>query len=107
MGRSPLWSVPPASVFHWREWDQEFVVYHQQSGDTHRLNRLGARLLTLLIERPRTAAELMAEISDDFGPAQGLDSPSAVEALLLRLADLGLIESRYDDPPDAGAAGSR
>jgi PqqD family protein of HPr-rel-A system len=107
MGRSPLWSVPSAWVLHWREWDHEFVVYHQQSGDTHRLNSTGARVLRLLTQRPMTTDDVTANVAADMGPAEGSDPRAVAEELLNRLADLGLITSNHGNPPDAGAAGPR
>lgn len=106
MGPSPVWRVPPAAILHWREWDREFVVYHEQSGDTHRLNEVGARVLKLLVEAPATAVDLLARIAADSA-APGAVPASVVDSLLVRFNDLGLIEPHDDHPAGTAASGPR
>ena len=94
-----LWRVPHSSALRWREWDGEFVVYHEPSGDTHRLNALAARVLHLLIAEGLSQATLTARLlrSDSAQTPELRDcvEPTAVVAdLLNRLAELGLIEAR-------------
>ena len=48
---SAAWRVSSGSTFRWRQWDDEFVLYHDESGDTHRLNALSARALEHLGRR--------------------------------------------------------
>ena len=62
----PQWRVVPGSRFRWREWDGEFVLYHENSGDTHRLNALGARALAMLGASPVGTAELSERLAHDF-----------------------------------------
>lgn len=101
-----MWRVPPAATLHWRDWDDESVVFHEQSGDTHRLNRVGASVLRLLATMPMTAADLVRRLSDgsagDHVPTQPL-----IDDLLTRLSDVGLVESLNDDPARAAAPGTR
>jgi PqqD family protein of HPr-rel-A system len=95
MGPSPNWRVPPDSVFHWREWDAEYVVYHENSGDTHRLNAVGARALKCLIDRPMAVPELTGRVADELGLARSADFSATIDDLLARLRDLGLIEPAH------------
>jgi len=88
----PAWRVPAHSRFHWRCWDDEHVVYHVNSGDTHRLNAAGARALHLLINAPRTASELAESLRDQFpGEAEAVVLVTVGE-LVHRLERLGLVE---------------
>jgi PqqD family protein of HPr-rel-A system len=100
MGHSPTWRVPSDSVFHWRNWDDEFVVYHENSGDTHRLNALGAGALRQLCDRPCSAPELVTRLALEFGVPADASLHATVDTLLTELQDLGLVESG----PDAGPA---
>jgi PqqD family protein of HPr-rel-A system len=89
---SPAWRVPAHSRFHWRSWDDEYVVYHVNSGDTHRLNAAGARALHLLIAAPRTAAELAECLRDAFPGEADIPVLETVGELVQRLERLGLVE---------------
>ena len=94
-----LWRVPHASALHWREWDGEFVVYHEPSGDTHRLNTLAARVLHLLIAEEMSQETLTARLVGNDGEQtpdlrDGEEPRAVLVDLLHRLAELGLIEAR-------------
>jgi PqqD family protein of HPr-rel-A system len=107
MGPTPNWRVLPNSVLHWREWDSEFVVYHENSGDTHRLNAVGACALQRLSEQPLTAMALVSRLSGQF-ELSGPDLAAVVDDLLARFHDLGLIEPEpQHDASDAVAPGTR
>ena len=103
MGGS-VWRVPTGRELRWRSWDGEQLVYHVNSGDTHRLNAVGASILqaidsagietTQLVDR--VAAELQVDRRTLIGP---------VAELLARFEDLGLIESV--DEPGARSRASR
>ena len=89
---SPAWRVPTHLSFHWRSWDNEYVVYHVNSGDTHRLNAAGARALRLLVESPRTTHELAECLGDEFPGDAGEPILATVEELVRRFEQLGLVE---------------
>jgi PqqD family protein of HPr-rel-A system len=91
--------VVPGSSFRWRHWDDEFVLYHEQSGDTHLLNPLAARALEFLNRTPLSADDLAGRLAAAFelDAVPKLDLASAVTQLLARFSDLGLIEPA-DDP---------
>ncbi len=105
MGPTPNWQVPRDSVLHWREWDSEFVVFHENSGDTHRLNAVGACALRHLSERSMTAPALVDRLSGQF-ELSAPDLTAAVDDLLARFHELGLIEPQHD-PSNAAAPGTR
>jgi PqqD family protein of HPr-rel-A system len=101
MGQPPTWHVPPDSVFHWRNWDDEFVLYHENSGDTHRLNALGASALRQLCDRPCSAPELVARLALEFGVPADASLHATVDTLLTQLQDLGLVETHSNAGPSA------
>ena len=89
---SAMWRVPHASKLHWRQWDQEFVVYHEGSGDTHRLNELAARALQTLCADALSVEALANRLAQDVPvPPDGTPSTTLAE-LLGQLLELGLIE---------------
>jgi PqqD family protein of HPr-rel-A system len=92
--------------FRWRNWDDEYVLYHEESGDTHRLNPLGARVLQRIAETPIDARTLQADLASEFA----IEDPAAVEARLTELINHqhahGLIE-HTDDFRNAGPVGAR
>jgi PqqD family protein of HPr-rel-A system len=99
-----MWRVPAGRELRWRSWDGEHLVYHANSGDTHRLNAVGASVLRAIegsgVETgqlvDRVAADLQVERSTLIGP---------IAELLARFEDLGLIESI--DEPGSRSHGSR
>jgi PqqD family protein of HPr-rel-A system len=89
----------------WRAWDGDFVVYHEQSGDTHFLNTLGARALERLGTCPMAVPELARALADEFGAASTEEESVAAAAdLVARFAELGLIERSEDRNDDAEPA---
>ena len=92
MAVSPAWRVPAHSLFLWRVWDEEHVLYHVNSGDTHRLNAVGARALHLLVAGPLTSAELAAQLTSEFTGEPDAAMLATAEDLVERLRTLGLVE---------------
>jgi PqqD family protein of HPr-rel-A system len=100
----PQWRTVPGSLFRWREWDGEFVLYHESSGDTHRLNPLGARAVMLLLASAAGVGELSGRLATEFALEGDAELTVSVDRLLLHLYGLGLIEPvAIDDgrKPDA------
>lgn len=59
---SAVWHLAPDAQLLLRYWDDECVLYHGASGDTHRLPELVGRLLERLGEAPATIPELAEAI---------------------------------------------
>jgi PqqD family protein of HPr-rel-A system len=72
-----------------RSWDDEHVLFHPGSGDTHLLDDDALRVLAALRAGPATAAQLAARLAPD-------QEAPAIAALALSLAAdlaaLGLLE---------------
>ena len=88
----PHWRIVPGSRFRWREWDGEFVLYHENSGDTHRLNPLGARAVRLLLASAASARELTGRIAAESPMDGNATLESSIDQLLVHLHALGLVE---------------
>lgn len=68
------WAVVPDAQLRLRYWDEECVLYHGSSGDTHRLPELVGRLLEHLLVAPATLFELSEAINlheEDVATALG------------------------------------
>jgi PqqD family protein of HPr-rel-A system len=91
-----MWRVPAGRELRWRSWDGEELVYHANSGDTHRLNAVGAAVLRA-IDGPALGTP---DLVDRVAAALAVDRNTLiapVAELLARFEDLGLIES-VDEP---------
>lgn len=90
------WRVQDSSSLCWRAWDEERVVFHPASGDTHLLDPFTAEVLRALEDCPATASELTRL----FAPAcDGVDEfalRERIQNLLARFHDLGLIEPTHE-----------
>jgi PqqD family protein of HPr-rel-A system len=74
----------PASVLHWRQWDDEYVVFNEVAGQTHVLDTLTACAL-LCIESGAT--DLPALVSDVITHTE-LSADSVTKALPFVLEQL-------------------
>ncbi len=88
----PRYHVPDDCLI-WREWDDEHVVYHRASGETHLLNAVAAATLRALERSSLTLDELCERIASEFRA----DAPEAYGASLANLLayfdDLGLVRT--------------
>ena len=52
------WKIAPDACLRFAEWDNEFVVYNEFSGDTHLLDTTAAHILFRLKQEPLDAVAL-------------------------------------------------
>lgn len=80
---SPSWRVAADAELQLRYWDDECVMFHGASGDTHRIGQAVGEMLEHLLRAPASIPELAEAINlheDD------------VTAALQELARLGITE---------------
>ena len=53
MDHQICWRPLRPDALCWREWDDEFVVYNDDTGSTHHLNALGGEVMLALIRLTR------------------------------------------------------
>lgn len=75
-----MWRVTPGQALRRREWQGEYVLYNDISGDTHLLGADAVDLLLALRQTPAAGGSL--------GAARDSDAPSLLE----QLQALALIE---------------
>jgi PqqD family protein of HPr-rel-A system len=90
-GMRRTWRVTPGQTLHWREWDDEVVLYNDLSGSTHLLDGAALDLLQTLLIRPADAGMLAVELADRFD-AGGADLAAAIDDMLSALGRLDLVE---------------
>jgi PqqD family protein of HPr-rel-A system len=77
----------------WRFWDDEFVVYHPASGNTHWLNVAAAEVLKLLESAPASTSQMVTQLTAAFEAPADQQLWDHVERLCAELDQLGLIEA--------------
>lgn len=88
----PRWKVPGSSGLCWRAWDDEHIVFHPASGDTHLLNAFTAEVLHALEECPATGSELAQLLAPACGAEDDAAIREQIDNVLARFHELGLIE---------------
>jgi len=86
------WRAITGFDLHWRCWDNECVVFHSGTGDTHLLNYLAAEALQALQENPHTLMELTVRAARVSGVASNEELSQSMAELLNNMYRLGLIE---------------
>jgi PqqD family protein of HPr-rel-A system len=82
-----------SSQLLWRTWeDDEAVVYHIPSGDTHLLNLVAAEALRALEQGPLDCPELAERIAPSLACVPDDDFLHHLEKLMAEFGELGLIE---------------
>ena len=89
---SPSWQPSAPDLLAVREWDDEFVVYNEATGDTHHLGTLAGALLLTLLDHPDGIAEqaLVAETMRHVVVPDGTALHAEIGQVLARLAELRL-----------------
>jgi PqqD family protein of HPr-rel-A system len=89
---APRWRVPTGFSLHWQSWDDEFVVYHSGSGDTHLLDVVAAEALQSLQKKPANLSELARKVSASLEIKLDDKLSAYLERLLSDFHRLGLVE---------------
>ncbi|HZV66180.1 MAG TPA: HPr-rel-A system PqqD family peptide chaperone [Telluria sp.] len=85
-----MWRLTPGQALACREWQGEYVLYNDLSGDTHLLAEDAVLLLLAVQRMPQDAAALAANLNADY-PEANL-SADEVAVLLAQLQSLSLVE---------------
>lgn len=86
------WRVRPLCKFHWRQFGDDWVVYDEGSGDTHRLDAVSAVALMCLAEAPLGEGELTQQVAAETDLPEGEELSHAVASVIERFSGMGLIE---------------
>lgn len=87
-----MWRITPGQTLRFRQFDDEFVLYNDLSGDTHLLGDSAMHILSVLQRGPASRAALAASLGAALDclsdPAFGAEA----DALLAQLAGFFLID---------------
>lgn len=86
------WRAVPQSELDWAQWGGDFAVFHRSSGLTHFVNASTALLLKEILVEPQSAGSASRTLAARQGVAADDEFSRQVHGLLLRLAELGLVE---------------
>lgn len=95
MAASETWSLRPGQTLQHRQWDGEFVLYNDLSGDTHLLGDAAIVLLQALRTGPATRATLVAVLENEFEAGaddETLDFAAETDSLLDHMKRLFLVD---------------
>jgi PqqD family protein of HPr-rel-A system len=76
-----------------RELDDEAIVFEPVSWDAHLLNPAAHAVLALLLDGPRSEAEIVAFLADALQPSERPAAPDHARRLLGELQSLRLIHA--------------
>jgi PqqD family protein of HPr-rel-A system len=88
------WKVTAPTLLCWTQFGDKWAVYHRPSGKTHFINAATARLLRELLLCPLTVDEILPALLAAASPTEQEEILGTTGELLLRLEELGLVESR-------------
>ncbi|KQP20934.1 hypothetical protein [Pseudorhodoferax sp. Leaf265] len=87
------WQLNELAVLHWRQWQDEWVIFDESSGQTLVADALMAASLMALEEGALSLTELEAQVRDDLQwPASEMLAPRIVTGLEF-LSGLGLVRA--------------
>jgi PqqD family protein of HPr-rel-A system len=74
-------------------WEEQYVVYNSGSGHTHLLDPIAALLIQKITAGPYDDEEFVSDIASLLNLDASEDFREKLEATLLKLVELGLIEA--------------
>lgn len=86
-----MWCIAPGQTLRFRQFDDEFVLYNDLSGDTHLLGDSAMHILSDLQRGPASAAMLTASLAAALECPMDAAFEDEAAALLARLAGYFLI----------------
>lgn len=87
-----LWRI--ADALHFHSWSDEYVVYHELSGDTHLIGKAAAHILMALQHDTADTQTLSRSLAAMMGVRTSADFMLEMNRILADLDKLSLIEHR-------------
>jgi PqqD family protein of HPr-rel-A system len=89
-----MWDITPGQSLRFRQFDDEFVLYNDLSGDTHLLSDAAMHLLSVLQHGPASRQALCASLATALESASDPAFEAEADAMLATLAGFFLIQYR-------------
>ena len=87
-----MWRITPGQALRFRQFDDEFVLFNDLSGDTHLLGDSAMHILSELQRGPATGQALLASLAAAHGCAPDAAFEAEAGVLLASLAGFFLID---------------
>jgi PqqD family protein of HPr-rel-A system len=89
------WRPLRPQALAWREWDDEFVVFNDDTGSTHHLNALGGEVMLALLRHPDGigVTGLVRDLEQRFETSADIELAAEIEHTLSQLATLEIAAS--------------
>jgi PqqD family protein of HPr-rel-A system len=91
-------NFPKESLVCCRYWDDECVIYHQLTGETHLVNGIGAEIFKLISEKTATRTQLLENLDSVFELESNFDVEGFLDNLILQYQKLGLLDMMENSP---------
>ena len=97
MNHETRWQPLRPQALCWREWDDEFVVFNDDTGSTHHLNALGGEVMLALLRHPDGigVGDLVRDLETRFETGGDVELSSEIDHTLRQLATLEIAGSRH------------
>jgi PqqD family protein of HPr-rel-A system len=89
LSRSVCWGT---YTLLWKRWDDEPIAYNVESGNTHLLNPLAAKILRQLQQHPSTLSRVSHHVAAEVEVDSDEELIEHVERLISNLDELGLVK---------------
>ena len=86
------WKLNALASLHWRQWEGEWVVFDEGSGQTHQMDTLTATALMAVDAFPISFQELESRVAESLLLSVTCELSDALHRISLGLQAIGLIE---------------
>ena len=86
------WRLADDADLQWRIWEEQTIIYHPPSGDTHCLNPLAAAVLRRIEQQPVATQQLVQAVFQTLEMEVTSSLEQQVQMLLGQFHELGMIE---------------
>jgi PqqD family protein of HPr-rel-A system len=76
----------------WKQWGDELVVYDIESGNTHLISPVAAKILRRLDQQPSTLAQVAEYLTSEVDIDSDPELVQHIERLISDLDELGLVK---------------
>ena len=74
------------------QWDDDYVIYDQLSGDTHLLDGVSGELICALSEQAMSRAEILEKLTELFEDASEIEMENYLVDFIAKFQKLGLLD---------------
>ena len=74
------------------QWDDDYVIYDELSGDTHLLDGVSGELICALSEKAMSRAALLKKLNELFEAPSESEMESYLDDFIARFQQLGLLD---------------